>query len=205
LARPDSHQDASGRDVMSGEDGARWDRRYAGRGPSAVDEVGLPGAFRPFAEQFPTAGSALELACGTGTAAVWLAQRGLHVRGYDVSAVAVAQAEDLAARCGYTARCHFEVVDLDDGLPAGEQVDVVLCNKFRDPRLDLSIIERLRDGGLLAISVLSEVGAAPGAFRARPGELVKAFGALDVIASAEADGEAWLLARRTARTGCADS
>jgi SAM-dependent methyltransferase len=183
---------------VSGEDAVRWDRRYAQRGPSTVDEVGLPAAFDSFAEHFPTAGTALELACGRGAAAVWLARRGLQVRGYDVSAVAVAQAEDLAARCGQAARCHFETVDLDDGLPAGGLVDVLLCNKFRDPRLDRSIIDRLRDGGLLAISVLSEVDASPGPFRARSGELGQAFGALDVIASAEADGEAWLLARRQA-------
>jgi SAM-dependent methyltransferase len=164
-----------------------------------VGDVGLPAAFAPFVEHFPTAGTALELACGSGAAAVWLARRGLKVRGYDVSAVAVAQAEDLASRCGQAARCHFEVTDLDDGLPVGDPVDVLLCNKFRDPRLDRSIIERLRDGGLLAISVLSEVEASPGPFRARRGELERAFGGLDVIASAEADGEAWLLARRTAR------
>jgi SAM-dependent methyltransferase len=181
---------------MSSEDGVRWDRRYTQRGASTVEEVGLPRAFDPFAEYFPTAGSALELACGNGAAAVWLARRCLHVRGYDISAVAVAQAEDLAARCGVTARCHFEVADLDDGLPAGDPVDVLVCNKFRDPRLDSSIIERLRAGGLLAISVLSEVGASPGTFRARPGERVEAFGALDAIASGEADGEAWLLGRR---------
>jgi hypothetical protein len=91
-------------------------------------------------------------------------------------------------------------VDLDDGLPAGEPVDVLLCNKFRDPRLDRSIIERLSVGGILAISVLSEVGASPGPFRAKPGELLNAFGALDVIDSGEENGQAWLLARAVDRS-----
>ena len=44
----------------------------------------------------------------------------------------------------------------------------ILCHKFRDRRLDQAIIERLAPGGLLAIAVLSEVGAAPGPFRAKP-------------------------------------
>ncbi|PRC42302.1 SAM-dependent methyltransferase [Mycobacterium sp. ITM-2017-0098] len=182
---------------MSGADGARWDRRYAEQLPPTVEDVALPSVFRPFAHRFPTAGSALELACGSGAAAVWLARRGLRVLGCDASAVAIAQATDLAERCGQAARCRFEVVDLDEGLPAGEPVDVLLCNKFRDPRLERPIVERLKNGGLLAISVLSEVGASPGAFRAKPGELLDAFGALDVFAAREADGEAWLLARRT--------
>ena len=73
--------------------------------------------------------------------------------------------------------------------------DVVLCHKFRDPRLDQAIIGRLAPGGLLAIAVLSEVGAAPGPFRAVAGELSAAFADLDEIAAGEGDGCAWLLAR----------
>ncbi|VEG55112.1 type 12 methyltransferase [Mycolicibacterium aurum] len=186
---------------MSGEDGARWDRKYTDRGPSALGDVALPYVFAPFADVFPTSGSALELACGDGGSAVWLARRGLRVGGYDVSAVAIAHARDLAVRSGQAAHCRFDVADFDDGLPTGEPVDVLLCNRFRDPRLYCPSIERLRDGGILAISVLSEVGGTPGAFRAKPGELLAAFASLDVIASAESGGEAWLLARRT--TGAA--
>ncbi len=116
-------------------------------------------------------GKALELACGQGLAAVWLARRGMDVWGVDVSGVAISQARDLARRSGVGNRCRFDVVDLDGGLPAGPPVDLVLCHKFRDGRLDREIIRRLSRGGLLAISALSEVGAAPGPFRVGPGEL----------------------------------
>ena len=186
---------------MSNQDSARWDRRYAERGSLTPDDVALPRAFQPYADHFPTAGNALELACGAGAAAVWLARHGLRVWGCDASPVAIAQANELAERCGQADRCRFEVADLDDGLPAGEPVDILLCNKFRDPRLDGAVIERIRAGGILAINVLSEVGATPGPFRAKPGELVEAFGgAVDVIGSGEANGEAWLLARAVNRT-----
>ena len=87
------------------------------------------------------------------------------------------------------------MVDLDDGLPDGPPVDVVLCHKFRNRRLDRAIIERLAPGGLLALATLSEVGAAPGPFRATPGELAAAFAGLDLIAAGEGQGHAWLLAR----------
>jgi hypothetical protein len=43
--------------------------------------------------------------------------------------------------------------------------------------------------------VLSEVGAAPGPFRAVPGELPATFAELDQVAAGEGQGCAWLLAR----------
>jgi SAM-dependent methyltransferase len=144
---------------------------------------------------FPVGGYALDLACGRGQAAVWLALRGLVVHGVDVSSVAVRFAGDLAARHGVRDRCLFEVVDLDNGLPDGPPADVILCHLFRDASLYQAIIQRLAPGGLVAIAVLSEVDHGPGPFRAAPGELREAFSAVTILAANEGQGEAWLLAR----------
>ena len=181
---------------MAEGDRRRWDERYATQGPPPVSEVDPPDFLARHTDLFPTAGRALDLACGQGLGAVWLARRGLEVWGLDVSTVAIAQARELTRRAGVGDRCRFDVFDLDDGLPAGAPDDVILCHKFRDRRLDRAIIERLAPGGLLAISALSEVGAAPGPFRAAPGELPAAFADLERIAAGEGDGCAWLLARR---------
>lgn len=180
---------------MTESDRVRWDERYAGKGRAAADAIGPPSAFAAYVDAFPETGRALDLACGQGLGSVWLARRGLDVWGLDVSATAVSQARDLAQRSGVADRCRFDVLDLDDGLPAGPPADVVLCHKFRDHRLDRAIIGRLAPGGLLAIAALSEVGATPGPFRAVAGELPAAFAELDVIAAGESDGLAWLLAR----------
>jgi SAM-dependent methyltransferase len=176
-------------------DRARWDARYARLGPPRVDAVGPPTWLAPHTDLLPTAGHALDLACGAGSGAVWLAARGLDVQGLDVSAVAVEQARDLARRAGVAERCRIDRVDLDAGLPEGPPVAVVLCHRFRDPRLDAAIVARLAPGGLLAIAACSEVGAGPGRFRVPPGGLVAAFATLEVITAGERDGEAWLLAR----------
>lgn len=181
---------------MSQEDRTRWDGRHATVGPAAVDEVGLPAVFRPFATAFPTVGHALDLACGRGTASVWLARRGLDTVGVDISPVAVATATALAAAAGVADSCHFDVVDLDRGLPLGRPADVVICHRFRDPRLDQAIIDRLAPRAVLAVSALSEVGAQPGPFRAKAGELTRAFAGLNVIEADEGGGHAWLLAHR---------
>ena len=182
---------------MTDEDRAHWDDRYARCAPVPVDAVAAPQPLAAYEHLVPTAGSALDVACGPGVAAVWLARRGLRVEGFDVSAVAVERARDLARRSAVDdrSRCRFRVVDLDHGLPPGPPVDLILCLRFRDPRLDAALVERLRQGGLLAATALSEVGARPGRFRVGPGELPAAFSALDLIAAGEADGEAWLIAR----------
>ncbi|WKG01557.1 bifunctional 2-polyprenyl-6-hydroxyphenol methylase/3-demethylubiquinol 3-O-methyltransferase UbiG [Mycolicibacterium sp. HK-90] len=178
---------------MSEQDGVRWDTVYTGRESAAVLDV--PQAFLGHADAFPVRGSALDVACGPGLGSVWLARRGLRVWGLDVSAVAIDQARQLAARHGVSGRCRFDVADLDDGLPGGPPVDVVLCHRFRDPGLYPALVARLRPGGLLAVCVLSEVGAEPGRFRAAAGELAAAFAGLEPVAAHEGDGQAWMLAR----------
>lgn len=181
---------------VSREDRVCWDARYEGGAAEPAEWAGPPSPFAPFADLFPTAGHALDLACGRGVASVWLAQRGLDVWGVDISSVAVEQARNLAQRSGIGDSCRFTVIDLDSGLPPGPAVDVVVCHRFRDARLDDAIIARLAPGGLLAISALSEVGAAPGRFRVMAGELPAAFARLHVIAADEGAGVAWLLARK---------
>jgi len=62
-------------------------------------------------------GAALEIGCGTGTNALWLAQRGFDVLGVDVSPLAIDQArERLSAPAP---RCRFEVHDFLGAAPAG--------------------------------------------------------------------------------------
>lgn len=186
---------ASSLGPVSEHDRRRWDERYARSRPLPVDSVPPPNFLEPFTDLIPTQGRALDVACGQGLGSVWLAQHGLDVWGVDISGVAIAQARELAQGYGVHERCRFDVVDLDDGLPAGPPVDVLLCNNFRDPRLHQALIERLAPGGLLAIRTLSEVGAGPGPFRAAAGELLSAFGGLEPVRAGEADGHAWLLAR----------
>jgi len=181
---------------MSDADRRRWDDKYVNQGSADVRIVALPTVFVRYADEFPTAANALDIACGQGATSVWLARRGLRVVGLDASPVAISQARDLADRSGVHDRCRFSVVDLDDGLPAGEPMDAIVCHRFRAPQAYPAIVERLAPGGLLAISVLSEVGADPGPYRASPGELSAAFAELDLIAEGEGDGVAWLMARR---------
>jgi hypothetical protein len=117
-----------------------------------------------------------------------------------VSEVGLAATAALAERHGVRVGVRCWPHDLDAGLPAGcaGPYDVVICQRFRDPALYSPMIGRLGPGGLLVLTVLSEVGEAPGPWRATPGELRSAFDGLEVLAEREGDGEAGVVVRKPA-------
>ncbi|MDH3298892.1 MAG: methyltransferase domain-containing protein [Acidimicrobiia bacterium] len=181
---------------MTDDDRDRWNERYR----NAADPDGhpitpaVPQHFADHVDRMPTSGTALEVACGTGAGCLWLAQRGLDVVGVDVSSVAINAATDAARHLNLSDHCHFVVADLDDGLPDTPLVELIVCHRFRSPDLYEAMLDRLAAGGVLAIAVLSEVGTAPGRFRAEPGELRRAFGdKLDVLVDSEGSGTAVLI------------
>jgi SAM-dependent methyltransferase len=186
---------------MSVVDREHWDERYAAGGLAPVlDEPPLSPFLAPIAHLMPMTGHALELACGRGRGAVWLAKRGMDYRGVDVSPVAVELARELALRSGVGDRCRFDVFDLDNGLPPGPPVDLLLCHLFVDRRLDHAMMDRLAPGGILVVVSLSEVGHGPGDFRIRPGELLDAFDSLEVLDHTESEGVARIVAHQPAST-----
>jgi SAM-dependent methyltransferase len=183
---------------VSGDDRVRWDARHAAAAPPDVAPPGVLAGAAELTACFPVSGRALDVACGRGGVAVWLARRGLAVDAVDVSPVGLAAGARLAAAAGVTGRIRWIAHDLDAGLPADCRgpYDVVVCQLFRDPRRYAGLVAALAPGGLLAVTVLSEVDAAPGPFRALPGELRAAFSDLETLLDRERDGEATLLARR---------
>ncbi|MBC3192600.1 class I SAM-dependent methyltransferase [Pseudonocardia sp. C8] len=181
---------------MSGEDRERWDARHLGLGPGTPQP---PDALRGHLDLVPAQGRALDVACGRGAVAVWLAGRGLDVVAVDVSPAGLAAAAELATAERPPGRIRWVEADLDDGFPIEDGTyDVVVCQRFRAPALYPVLASAVAPGGLLAITVLSEVGDAGGRFRAAPGELVRAFADLEIVAHHEDAGEAHLLARRPA-------
>jgi thioredoxin reductase/SAM-dependent methyltransferase len=65
-------------------------------------------------------GTALDLGCGAGADAIWLAQQGWAVTGVDISAAGLAHAASAADRAGLTDRIEWVQRDLHSGLPDGE-------------------------------------------------------------------------------------
>jgi len=147
-------------------------------------------------------GLCLDVACGLGERTLWAARNGFEVIAIDASEVAITALNSAAVRLGLRDRIDSRVVDLHGGLPtdAAGRCSLVICQRFRDPDLYEQFVYMLAPGGVLVVTVLSQVGLTgdAGEFHARPGELVDAFRDLDVTIErhVELDGEATLVARR---------
>ncbi len=128
-----------------------WEQRYAeadrvwsGRPNAAL--VDVVGALPP--------GRALDLGCGEGADAIWLAGRGWDVSGVDISPTAVARATDAARAAGVDAR--FVAADLAT-LTDDDAFDLVTASFLHSPvALDRTdalrrAAERVSVGGRLLI------------------------------------------------------
>lgn len=183
---------------MSEEDRRRWDQKHAGSVPAPViNPPPPPPLFAHVEDLFPTEGRALDIACGRGEGAVWLASRGVTYHGVDVSPIGIEMARDFVEAYGFEDRCELEIWDLDVGLPPGDQVNLLFCHMYRDPDLYEAMVERVVPGGLIAVAALSEVGGKAGEYRCHPGELRRAFGHLELLDAGEGEGVTRILARRT--------
>ena len=187
------------------DDERRWDERYR---TTTLVEPQQPEALQHWphlATQLPVAGRVLDIASGPGSVALWAAERGFDVTALDASAVAIAllerTADDLVDHGRLDGPIDARVVDLDDGLPSDiVDVDLIVCQRFRDPALTTVIIDRLNLGGFALVTVLSAVGAErPGEFHAPPGALWTEFGVDDrgdILDHHEGDGIAHIVVRR---------
>lgn len=156
----------------------RWDARYAGATPREVPRLLVDAAT---AIGDGSGKRALDLACGDGAAAAWLAGCGFTVTALDVSPVALALARRrrLAASAGPIA---WTEQDLRGWDPGAEQWDVVVCLRYLDRDLLAAIRRAVRPRGIALIEVLADPPAFGGAaaepggrFRADAGELLRVY------------------------------
>lgn len=137
-----------------GTDAARfWDEHYrharpgqAGRANPVLAEI--VGPLIP--------GTALDLGCGAGGDALWLAGRGWRVTAVDISANAVRRLADNARARGLRDRLSAERVDLAEDFPEG-RFDLVSAQHFHTPfalpraRVLRTAAHALRPGGRLVV------------------------------------------------------
>jgi len=167
-------------------DAAAWDERYSqsdlvwGAPPNAVVVERVTSLPR---------GRALDLACGEGRNAHWLATRGWEVTGLDYSAVAVDKARRVAAEAprSVRARLDYRVADVTDTDLGGEYDLVLMIYLHLAPEERLQVVNRaisaLKPDGILmilghdAVNLSQGVGGPQDAeILYTPDDLVNSFG-----------------------------
>jgi len=147
----------------------------------------------------PRAGHALDVACGSGRHAVWLATLGFHVLAVDRSAAAIAglSAHPLACAGWIDA----QVRDLETGqrVIAADAYDVVVVTHYLHRPIFPQLVAALRPGGVLVYETFIAAQAARGKptnpdFLLRPGELVELVRPLAILAEREGDFDGRMVA-----------
>ena len=99
-----------------------WDERYAGPGRTWSGRANAVLAAE--AADLPP-GRAVDLGCGEGGDAIWLAGQGWQVTGIDFSDAGLARAAEHAEAAGVAERIEWRPADLRAWAPGGEQWDLV--------------------------------------------------------------------------------
>lgn len=107
-----------------------WNNRYRDKTGETSGKPGL--VLSQFASPLAP-GRVLELGCGRGDDALWLAWQGWQVTAVDVSAVALAYASDSASRAGLAGKIRFEEHDLAETFPQGS-FDLVVASFLQSPQ-----------------------------------------------------------------------
>jgi SAM-dependent methyltransferase len=170
-------------------DRERWNRRYTERYAERAYDF-LPSRWLTEIERqlVPPHDEArvLDLACGPGRNAVWLAERGWTVDAWDISdralSILVAEREERGTH-GFPLAIDVCEIDLDQAEIPAATYDLVLNMLFLDRRLWPLMAAALKPGGLLAFETfvdhpLGRTSEVSPEHMLKPGELRAAFEAL---------------------------
>ncbi len=123
----------------------RWDARY-----TAGDRQMRNGDASPFLIAFApqvNGKHALDVACGTGRNAIFLAKRGFHVDALDISPVGLAKLEQAAAGLDITTHA----VDLDEYQPPVNTYDLIIAANYLNRPLIPKLLAALNPHGILVM------------------------------------------------------
>jgi tellurite methyltransferase len=166
----------------------KWDARYR---DGAYENRTQPTAL--LAEWLPrlSRGRALDVACGAGRNALFLAANGFSVSALDISGVGLERGRRAAAERGLDIEWRYADLDEDpaSALPAGP-FDLIVWVRYIQPTLMPHLLARLALGGTLLcqqhLTTQAEVaGPTSAAFRLAPGELQRTATGLHVLHSYE--------------------
>jgi len=133
---------------MSKADRDRWDERY--RAGAFAERLHPSTLLREWIGRAPL-GKALDLACGAGRNALFLARNGFEVVGLDISAVGLARARASAERAGLS--IDWRRQDLDEELNIDGKFQLICLFRYLNQPLIRRLPRLLAPGGMLILEV----------------------------------------------------
>jgi len=170
---------------MSRAEQVSWDEHFR-----AGDHAGRePDPFllrlEDYKNLFPAGRSALDVACGAGRHAVWLAENGWNVTACDVSLEGLRRARALATERGV--RLSLYCQDLETASLPANHFHLIVCFFYLQRELFSSLKAALRPGGLVVYKTYTTDGQGSPSRPShplhllRPQELLHAFGGFRVL------------------------
>ncbi len=95
----------------------------------------------------PDSGVALDIACGLGANACFLAKQGLATTAWDISEVAIAKLQQTALSKGLSIKS--EALEITQNSFIENSFDIIIISRFLDRSLSEGIISALKPGGML--------------------------------------------------------
>lgn len=181
-------------------DASDWNARYD---TAELIWKGDPNQFLPGEVEGLPVGTALDLACGEGRNAVWLATRGWEVTGVDFSEVGLAKAERLAADNGVSGT--WITADVTTWSPPAEGFDLVIVFYLQLPAGELAgalrtAVAAMAAGGTLLLVAHDLLNLSEGVGGPQDaGVLTTAESVVDALAAAELELGAELVIERAGR------
>ena len=132
---------------MSNKERGNWDERFRAGDHAGAEPDPFLGQLEEYAGLFPAARRALDVACGGGRNAVWLAESGWDVTACDISLEGLRKTQELARQRGV--RVNLFCQDLETlSLPANS-FDLVVCFFYLQRELFPILKAALRPHGLI--------------------------------------------------------
>ena len=132
---------------MSQQERVAWDERFRGGDHAETEADPFLAELENYATLFPATRRALDVACGAGRNAVWLAERGWDVTGCDISLEGLRKAQTLAREHGVGLRLFCQDLETISLPPA--RFDLIVCFFYLQRDLFGALKAALRPGGLI--------------------------------------------------------
>lgn len=131
---------------------SKWDTRYSQWGEKSLRPPSS--SLVKFLHRLPK-GKALDLACGTGRNAIYLAEKGYSVDAVDSSSVAIEKGRKAAKKEGLAV--NFICADLKTFEIPLDEYNLVICYYYLDRSIVQGIVNGLKKGGVLLFETYTKM------------------------------------------------